>query len=233
MSDPLLTGKSDLLEKARAHLLASMHGKLNVDETLHPWRQDWEFAVMHSLRVEGYVLRILDREPHRLSVSKIQQLQLAAILHDIARLDQREGHARAGAVIARSWLREQASEELTEGEIDAVAALIADHSNKTETGPDFRIAILKDADTLDEIGAMSIFMAANWLERRSPFFFYRLRERMIEFELPFCDQKLAILQTRGARDILLEKKAFIQNFIDQLSEEIQLDGPIQSLFGME
>ncbi|HRF50414.1 MAG TPA: HD domain-containing protein [Anaerolineales bacterium] len=218
---------ADLLGSARDYLVLSSQGKLNHHETVHPWRKDWEFAVLHSLRVEQYVLKILARERHRLTETEIRLLRLAAILHDIARLDQRENHANVGATIARDWLQAQADGALVAEEIDRVVGMVATHSDKDEGETDYCRAVLKDADTLDEIGVMSVFMASNWLDARSPLFFNGLLHRLVEYEIPFCDKKMAILNTEGARAILREKREFIQRVIEQLTDEIELDGRIE------
>ena len=221
---------NNILDEARMYLVNSLKGKRNEFESKHPWRNGWEFAVLHSLRVESYAVEILAREgQHPLSDHNILLLRLAAILHDIGRMDQREGHAQLGAEIAEKWLREYSSQLLEENDVARVVELIADHSNKEVREQDFSKAVLKDADTLDEIGAMSVMMAANGVETRSPFFFYDLRQRLIDFEIPYCDKKLAILNTNGAGEILKEKKAFIESFIDQLADETQGDPAIEQV----
>ena len=223
----------NILNDARAYLVNSLKGKRNTFETKHPWRKGWEFAVLHSLRVESYVLKILARENHPLSQHEIILLRLAAILHDIARLDKRENHAESGAKLVEKWLQDNASNDLNSGDAERVLEMIADHSNKEGYEQDYCKAVLKDADTLDEIGAMSIFMTSNWLESQSPFFFYELRQRLIDFELPFCEKKFSILNTSGAKEILLEKKAFVENFIAQLTDELEADISIeQKLLGL-
>ena len=218
---------TNILDDARTYMLHSFNGRQSNFETKHPWRKDWQFAVLHSLRIESYVLKILAREQHHLSEHDVTLLRLAAILHDLARMEDVENHAKLGAEMAEPWLQEQSS--LTNTDIERVLEMIADHSNKKVKEQDFCRAVLKDADTLDEIGAMSIFMAGNWLDRRSPFFFYELRQRLIEFEIPFCDKQLSILNTDGAREILNEKKAFIENFISQLTDEVHADGQIEQM----
>ena len=222
---------TNILDDARSFLLQSFDGKQRVTETKHSWRKDWQFAVLHSLRVESYAVKILAREHHSLSENEVTLLRLAAILHDLARMGEDvRNHARLGAETAEPWLRSQPN--LTGGDIERVLEMIADHSNKQVKEQNFSKAVLKDADVLDEIGIMSIFMAGNWLDHSSPFFFYDLRQRLIEHEIPFCDKQLSILNTDGAREILSEKKAFIENFITQLTDEVQADGHIeQVLFG--
>jgi HD superfamily phosphodiesterase len=219
---------TNILDDARSFLLQSFEGKHGSFETKHPWRKDWQFAVLHSLRVEAYAVKILAREHHLLSEHEIILLRLAAILHDLARMGEDvRNHARLGAEMAEPWLRSQPN--LTCGDIEGVLEMIADHSNKQVKEQNFSKAVLKDADVLDEIGAMSIFMAGNWLDRTSPFFFYELHQRLIEHEIPFCDKQLSILNTEGARGILNEKKAFIENFITQLTDEVQADGHIEQV----
>ncbi len=220
---------TDILDNARIYLVNFLKGKRNGFETKHPWRKDWEFAVLHSLRVESYALKILAREQHHLSESEITLLRLAAILHDIARLEKTENHAKLGAEIVEKWFQDNSGYNLKSGDSARVLDMIADHSNKDVREQDFSKAVLKDADTLDEIGAMSIFMTSNWLESQSPFFFYELRQRLIDFELPFCDKKLSILNTDGAKEILREKKAFVENFIAQITDELKADSYIEQM----
>jgi len=218
---------ADILDDARLFLIQSLKGKSNLFETVHPWRKDWEFTVLHSHRVETITLKILAREAHLLTEHEIFLLRLAAVLHDLSRLEPTDHHALIGAELARKWLQVRARPSLDAHDIVRVVEMIADHSNKKDPEPDFSKAVLKDADTLDEIGAMSIFMAGNWLDQRSPFFFYDLRQRLIEVEIPFCDEKFKSLNTGGAKEILREKKVFIENFIRQMADEIQTMGQME------
>lgn len=219
----------EILEEARLFLVRSLQGKQNCSDSRHPWRRGWEFAVLHSLRVEAYAQKIMASEGQKLLEHESTLIRLAAILHDIGRLEKREGHARLGAEIAETWLRENAIHRLDSSDIELVVEMIAEHSNKTVPEQDFGKAILKDADTLDEIGAMSILMSGNWVEAQSPFFFYDLRRRLMDVELPFCDQKLAILNTNGAREILKEKRAFVEGFIAQITDELKADASVEQM----
>jgi HD superfamily phosphodiesterase len=220
---------TQILEEARLFLVNSLRDRHNENETRHPWRKDWEFAVLHSLRVETYVTRILRQDQHTLSEREITLLRLAAILHDINRLGKREEHAKLGAETTKSWLMQSSSKLLSEEDVERVVELIADHSNKADPEPDFSKAVLKDADTLDEIGMMSVFMAANWVDSQSPFFFHHLRQRLVDVEVTYCEKKLTILNTRGAREILQERKTFLENFIAQIDDELQTDPDIEQM----
>ena len=218
---------NSLLNDARQYLIEFLKGKQHRFETKHPWRKEWEFAVSHSLRVERYVVKILERESHQLSKTEITLLRLAAILHDIGRLEITDDHARLGAAIAKEWLSENRSHELNDVQIEHVVEMIVQHSDKDGVENNFSKAVLKDADTLDEIGAMSIFMSSNWIDRKSPFFFQELLQRLKDFEIPFCEDKETKLNTKGAREILEEKKAFIEGFIIQLENELEADAQLE------
>ncbi len=91
---------TDLLDYARIYLVSSLKGKFNGFETIHLWRKSWEFTVLHSLRVETYTLKILARKHHLLAEPEITLLRLAAILHDVARLEKTDNHAKLGAEVA-------------------------------------------------------------------------------------------------------------------------------------
>jgi len=184
---------------------------------------------MHSLQVETYVTKILEREPHQLSETEIVLLRLAAILHDIGRLEITENHARLGAEIVAEWLSRAYRNRLTRQQKSNVLEMIAAHSDKGLAESNFCLAVLKDADTLDEIGVMSIFMCSNWIDKQSPFFFHDLRQRLMEFEIPFCAEKMGILNTNAAQEILIEKRVFIENFIVQLENELETDQQIEQL----
>ena len=217
-----------IFDEAREYLVTFLKGKANGLESRHPWRKDWNFMVLHCLRVETYVMRLLAEEEHHLTENERTSLQVAAILHDIGRLEKTENHAKTGAEIAGRWLRADPIGRLQPTEIERVVELIADHSNKDQREPDIAKAMLKDADILDEIGAMSIFMAGNWLDRESSFFFYHLQQRLVDVEIPFCDRQLPRLTTPAAKKILNHKKTFIANFIAQLSDELQANSQIEA-----
>ena len=111
---------TQILEEARLFLVNSLRDSRNENESRHPWRQGWEFAVLHSLRVETYVTRILKQDLHSLSEKEITLLRLAAILHDINRLGKREEHAKLGAETTKTWLMQTSSTHLPEDDVERV-----------------------------------------------------------------------------------------------------------------
>lgn len=227
-----------ILTAARRYLSECLAGKQSPWETTHPWRKPWQFTYTHCLRVERLAIELLAAQVPALPADEVLALRLAAILHDIARLDPDEaaavaghpadGHAGRGAQIAAAWLaRPDIAGQVPQPGL--VIELIAQHSNKQQPPPHACHAILQDADTLDEIGAMSIFMCANWLDRSNPFFFQQLLERLKQRELVYCDRALGHLHTPAGQACLQNKRHFIEGFIAQLEQELEEANAADSL----
>ncbi len=210
----------NILDEGKKFLVSYLQGKSIDYETNHPWRKSWEFIILHSLRVEGYVKKILDCENHELSHDEVLVTRLAAILHDIGRIHKREGHALLGRDIIHDWLRKNQTISKNIKESNRLLYLIERHSNKEDDEEDYCLKILRDADVLDEIGVMSIFMASNWIDRSNPYFFKLLSDRVDNFEISFCENAFKLLKTESAKMILNEKTKWITLFINQLKDEL-------------
>jgi HD superfamily phosphodiesterase len=211
--------QSIILAEAYSFLSKCLDGKTKSYETIHPWRKHGQFVVMHALRVEATALRLLAEELPGASEDEIFMLRLASRLHDVARLDAGRDHGEVGAGIVRGWLDEHLLRKLALPDPERVMTLIARHSQKDNDDGDILSAILKDADVLDEIGALSIFLAGNHVDRSSPDFYRLLLERLETAELPYCDRQLEQMQTRTGRRMLQERRAFIAGFVAQLRLE--------------
>lgn len=209
-----------LLLEAKKFLINHIRDKTIEYETIHPWRSSWEFIVLHSMRVENYVNEILMGEDHNLSQEEVLTIRLAAILHDIGRIEDKEGHALVGKNIVSEWLNKNSHIVDRINSKEMLLNLIMKHSNKHEVENDFSLKVLIDADILDEIGAMSIFMASNWIDRRDPNFFKLLLERVENNEIAFCNKGFELLNTDTAKWILEKKKGFIDQFAQQLRSEL-------------
>jgi HD superfamily phosphodiesterase len=154
------------LELGKKFLASYLKGKEVDYETFHPWRNNWEFVLLHSFRVESYVKKILAMEKHSLSPNETLIIRLAAILHDIGRIITRENHAKLSRNIISEWLSTEGSIRLTKEETSKLLYLIEKHSDKEDGDEDYSLKVVRDADILDEIGAISIFMAANWIDKK-------------------------------------------------------------------
>lgn len=210
----------EILKQAREFLVSYLKDRTIDYEVKHPWRKNWEFVALHSYRVEGYVKRILEDESHNMTADEIMLTRLAALLHDIGRIHRREGHALIGSQIVQQWLK--SNEGIADSIYDCprLLFLIERHSNKEGCEEDFCLKVLRDADVLDEIGIMSIFMSANWIDKANPYFFNMLLERVEGFELEFCENGFKLLKTDAAKAILQEKLEFIKVFSRQLRDEL-------------
>jgi HD superfamily phosphodiesterase len=215
-----------ILNEARLFLVETLKDQIHNFESPYPWRNHWKYLVLHSFRVEANVLKILERETHSLSDEKIQIIRLAAILHDVGKYVDRIGHATTGADIAREWLLAHIQSEET---VERISKMIEVHGKKGKKELDYSTAVLKDADKLDEIGAMTILMTGNMIDRRDPFYLNNLCQRINEVEIPKCEAKLEKLRTNGAKEILQERRFFIEHFADQLISELRIEQSIEEL----
>lgn len=209
-----------ILNEGRNFLISYLKNKKINYETIHPWRNKWEFIVLHSFRVEGYVKKILDGEMRSLSSEEALTLRLAALLHDIGKIDNREDHAIIGRDIIYNWLNNNQEILHAIKEPDRLLYLIENHSNKEDKESDYCLQVLKDADILDEIGIMSVFMASSWIDRSNPYFFNLLSDRIKNFEISFCDKKIKLLSTETSKSILNAKRNFIVALDKQLRDEV-------------
>lgn len=212
-------GRANLLGEALEFLKSRLDGKSKSYETIHPWRKTGRFVVLHTLRVEATALRLLSSELPGASPEEVFELRLAVRLHDVARLDAGSEHGEVGAALVRDWLEGDAQRRQALPNPQHVLDMIARHSQKNGVEPDRLLAILKDADLLDEIGALSIFLAGNHVERSSPDYYRLLLERLESAELTYCDQQMAHMHTRFGKQMLLERRSFIEGFITQLRAE--------------
>lgn len=210
----------EVLNEGKRFLISYLKDKTIDYEVYHPWRKNWEFIVLHSLRVEGYVSKLMSSEEHNLSQDEVLITRLAAILHDIGRIHRREQHALLGRDIVYNWLKE--NQEINEiiKDSDRLLYLIEKHSDKEDNDQDYCLKILRDADVLDEIGILSIFMTSNRIDRNNPYFFNLLSDRLENIEINYCEKALKLLNTESARLMLEEKRKFITSFIDQLKDEL-------------
>jgi HD superfamily phosphodiesterase len=151
----------------------------------------------------------------------IYTLQTAALLHDIGNVVQRERHGEIGAEIVKSIFDNVESFSKCGINKDRLAGIIAEHSNKeNESDRDLISVILKDADVLDQIGAMSILMHGSKHNYDSYEYYNKVLGDIREKELPYCEKEYLRLKTNPAKKIMDEKIKFIRNFEKQLESEI-------------
>jgi len=223
--------ESHYIDKAKEFLILYLEGKVCEYEVTHPWRRDSNFIVLHSLRVYNYAMKISKAMEDELTEEEFFIIQLAAILHDIGKADVLTDHAKRSAEIVHQWLSNNVDIKGNIKNVDRLLSIIQEHSNKDGEENDICAAILKDADTLDEIGALSIFMASSWIDRQSPFFFNDLLHRIETYEFNYCDKQMKRLNTFYGKKLLQDKVGFIKAFNNQLSSEIEGTEDIYEFIG--
>jgi putative nucleotidyltransferase with HDIG domain len=192
----------------------------------HLKKESWIFAVKHSFRVEAVADKLIESF-NDLQEKEILTLKVAAILHDIGNVVQREGHGEIGAEIVDKLF--DSTEYIKSSGIDRkrLANIIAGHSNKEDDRDrDILSVILKDADILDQIGAMSILMHGSKHNHDEYSFYQDVLNEIGKREMEFCEEQYSLLRTSAAKQIMEQKMNFIKGFKKQL--ELELQGELEN-----
>jgi putative nucleotidyltransferase with HDIG domain len=192
----------------------------------HLKKDNWMFAVKHSFRVEAIANKIAESF-NDLQEKEILTLKVAAILHDIGNVVQREDHGKIGAEIVDKLF--ESTEYINTSGIDKkkLITIIAGHSNKeNDSDRDIISVILKDADILDQIGAMSILMHSTKHNYNEYGFYQGVLGDISKKELEYCEEQYSLLRTSAAKQIMEQKINFIKGFKKQL--EFELLGEIEN-----
>ena len=201
-------------------LVKHVRGKVSPVEDTYPWRKGWQFVVHHSLRAEAYAVEMM-QTIFKTNPSERLPTRASSILHDNGRLDVQEMHGLRGAEIIMSYVSNGILGILSEFiDVSRLLSIVENHSEKEEHESDLVLAVVKDADTLDEIGAFSILMNAEHANRTSHLYFHELSKLLDTPELDFCKKKRESMNTKEGRHILDTKIRFLGDFITQLKYEM-------------
>lgn len=188
----------------------------------------------HTLRVVRRALELCGEVPE----ADPQVVEIAAILHDIARPEESAGrghpdHAELGARLAEDFLLAQGADaDLAR----RAASCIREHRYRSERRPSsVEAAVLFDADKLDSLGATGIGRAFLFAGKAGA----RLHNRKSEAlaGAPYGREDTAyreylvklsrlpeIMQTEPGRRRAAELKKFMDGFFAQLDREIYPEG---------
>jgi uncharacterized protein len=219
----------EIINEAKKYLIEYLEGKTCDYEVTHPWRKHSQFTILHSLRVHSYALKIIENEFCGIAEEDKLIIEMAAMLHDIGKIEVKKGHAKRSSEIVCSWLKSNDYIASNVKNIEKLLRIIETHSDKEIREEEMCSAILKDADTLDEIGALSIFMSGNQVDKHSPFFFNKLLDRLESFEISYCNRQMLKLNTNYGRKLLEDKRSFIEMFNSQLALELEGTNEIYEL----
>ncbi|MFW5747277.1 MAG: HD domain-containing protein, partial [bacterium] len=209
----------DVVDEAKSFLISYLRGKENAEDRAYPWKESWEYVVHHSFRTESYAEEIIVSTAG-ISEKDALLIRTAAVLHDIGSLDDRKNHAKAGAAIVRTWTtnKKSFSEHFDTKEL---SKLIAGHQKKDPKEKDIRMAVLCDADLLDGVGAMSIFMMAHKASPSSHDYPRQVMEIMNSEGLDYLKKKRGKLATEAGKELFDRKAEFVETFYRELKDELK------------
>jgi putative nucleotidyltransferase with HDIG domain len=209
----------EVLEEFRQFLVSYLRDKDSREKRSYPWKESWRFIVAHAYRVEAYTRELIEAEGG-VSPSDEILIRAAALMHDIGSLDDRRSHHKVGADIVRKWCRHK-PEIRKVIDCKLLAGMIRTHRRKDGREKKLPIAILKDADILDELGAMSVFMMAHQIDPSSYDYYSRILSLLEKDEFAFFKKQQGRLTTSSAKKIMRSKLAFIKEFSSRLRDELK------------
>ena len=156
-------------------------------------------------------------------------LEVATLLHDIARTGSHPDHAAAGAEMARRLLAGHPQEK-----IEAVAHAIAAHRFRTGPAPQtLEAKIVHDADKLDAIGAVGVARAFAYGGLNSQRLWAEVPSGYVESDAtrhehtPIHEYHTKLAKIRGrlltdsGRRLAEERHAFMVAFFERLEMEVR------------
>ena len=184
----------------------------------------------HTERVRNLALQIGEKEGADLEI-----INVAALLHDIARKEQDESngkicHAIRGAELAKKVLEEL---EYDPDKIQQIIHCIATHRCRDENNrpESIEAKVLFDADKLDAIGGIGILRAASFsghigakvhnekVHANNAKDYSKDDTAFREFLVKLSKIKDKILTSSG-KQIAEERNCFMENFFNQVNKEV-------------
>jgi len=182
------------------------------------WRASGEARWDHTRRVVKFAQEIARAEGADYGI-----VTVAGIFHDVAKLDsEQEAHAVRGAEIAREYL---VREGFPADWIERVCQVIVHHPAKHVVPTEqmtLEVAVLRDADLLDETGALGILWTAMNAGGLNATSYADARKRIVKHDLDGCKRVIELMLTRTGRAIAEQRLAFVEAFIQQLDAEMVL-----------
>lgn len=175
-------------------------------------RRTASFRWRHTLRVLSTVRKIGLAEGANMDV-----LEIAALLHDVAKLDPRSDeihHAVLGSQIAEECLRKL---NIPEQPMQMIIEAIRFHSldtNQDDLG--LETLVLKDADRLDEVGALGIISVGIYAGRVGMDYRGSLRQGIKELS----NLENLTFYTKTGKRIFRERLKLTQDFWQQVATEL-------------
>ncbi len=177
---------------------------------LDGWRRNSAARWEHTRRVLATAQKIA-----RVEGANMDLVSVAAIFHDVAKLNsERDEHAARGAEIAAEYLQR---EEFPADWIARVDEVIRNHTSSQADVP-LEDCVLRDADLLDEVGALGIVWTAMNAGIEAPAY-AEARARIAKYDRRTAEKTVQVMSTRAGRALAEQRLAFVNAFIAQLEDE--------------
>jgi uncharacterized protein len=153
-------------------------------------------------------------------------VEIGSLFHDIGKCvdSSVEGHAREGAKICADYLR---SIGFDKSKIDVITHVVRNHIHtKTDESMSLEQKIVRDADLLDEVGAITVLwdamataMATGAEQDQSYEIAY---ERIRGAYENLCQKPLDLFETETAKSFFEERLSFLREYVHNLEYELGL-----------
>jgi len=173
----------------------------------------------HTKRVFRWAKRLLDDVKNDVAVDT-EAVLIAAIFHDVGYglSETGDDHAKKGAGVFEEYA---AVTNMDKDKSDFISYLIRNHSNEAtfndESTP-LELVILMEADSLDELGAMSILWDCLAEGSQSEQSYVKAYERIKQFSGSILSDNP--MRTAKAREYWAQKQDLVKVFLNQLEIDL-------------
>lgn len=199
------------LKQARKILINYLKENFIPENNGYPKQDNWRNIVTHCFRVEKYAHEISNSL--NLTSNEKNTIRVTAIFHDIGYCKDWKEHPLKGKEILNKLLSNEPKK-------DIILNMVEKHSNKKINDDNILLSIIKDADILEKMGAMSVLMFGIQHDFNQPDFYHNVLEDLLSKDIEFCKKQMKLLQTEKAREICSQKILFIKEFTEQLEYEM-------------
>lgn len=179
----------------------------------HPFRNRFH----HCVRVAILAAEIAEREGTDVDVAAV-----SGLFHDCGKAAGRD-HALVSAEICRQYLLEN---QVQLQNLDRIVDCVRHHSFAIpfdQSGYPDDLAVLRDADLLDEVGAMGITWTVLSAGSSEPKSYVEVLDKLKSFHEPGGKETmLAHMRTPTGRSLMLERLSREQRFIEELTDELRI-----------
>ncbi len=177
----------------------------------YPFRKRFE----HCQRCATWAERIA-----RVEGVDVELVKISSLFHDIGKaLSTEERHAHLGAAICDEYL---ASIGYDETRRSRIVDIVRNHNRHTIPAASREEEVVRDADLLDEVGAITILWDAMACAGEQDPSYGKARDRIASGLMRLKTELPGHLSTETARKIAEESTQLVENFVKHLDYELGL-----------